>query len=514
LSPTRRSHAVAAAAKTIAAWLLLMIAALALSAWTTLALAHPYGVNASGGARPDMPSYAADLGARWVRINTSLDGSLSNAKPFLDAGIDVVLTVTNNDPTNIDTTYGTLQQWPRAGFPFISKSVYQQRIAAVLTPLVPYLSQGRRIWVQSENEIGDASVGPSSVFWRGTTDQYLTLLAAFAEEVHALSPSFAVVLTSFASPNLEVAITPTDPRYSYQTQRMQKLLTQGTYDAADGHFYGCVEDIAARIAWLTANLPAGKRWIASEISGPDSQCPTTPHIWSDDQAQFEQLEAQQVAPRLSACASGGASACLWFSLFDLVDETDEFNHLGLIDQRVLPYREKPAYAAYKSFVAAAVVTIPVIEYYNASLDHYFITASILEIAALDGGVIAGWTRTGQSFNAYPAATAGANPVCRYYIPPAFGNSHFYSASPSECAAVQQQYPAFILESPSVFYIALPDAMTGACSAGTIPVYRVWNDRADSNHRYTTDRATRDAMVAMGYIAEGYGPDAVIMCAPA
>ena len=55
-------------------------------------------------------------------------------------------------------------------------------------------------------------------------------------------------------------------------------------------------------------------------------------------------------------------------------------------------------------------------------------------------------------------------------------------------------------------------MTGACPAGTTPVYRVWNNRADSNHRYLTSRDLRDQMVYRGYIAEGYGPDAVIMCA--
>ena len=45
-------------------------------------------------------------------------------------------------------------------------------------------------------------------------------------------------------------------------------------------------------------------------------------------------------------------------------------------------------------------------------------------------------------------------------------------------------------------------------------YRAFDNRADANHRYTTSRAIRDQMVAMGYIAEGYGDDAVIMCAPA
>ncbi len=44
------------------------------------------------------------------------------------------------------------------------------------------------------------------------------------------------------------------------------------------------------------------------------------------------------------------------------------------------------------------------------------------------------------------------------------------------------------------------------------VYRLWNNRADSNHRYTTDPTLKAAMIAKGYIAEGYGPDATIMCA--
>ena len=62
------------------------------------------------------------------------------------------------------------------------------------------------------------------------------------------------------------------------------------------------------------------------------------------------------------------------------------------------------------------------------------------------------------------------------------------------------------------WIALPDAATGACAAGRVPVYRVWNHRADTNHRYTSDRGVRDAMAAQGWLPEGYGPDGVIMCA--
>lgn len=71
----------------------------------------------------------------------------------------------------------------------------------------------------------------------------------------------------------------------------------------------------------------------------------------------------------------------------------------------------------------------------------------------------------------------------------------------------------MLESTSVMQLALPDPMTGSCPLGTDPVYRVWNRRPDTNHRYTAIRAVRDAMVALGYVAEGSGPDIVTFCAP-
>jgi streptogramin lyase len=154
----------------------------------------------------------------------------------------------------------------------------------------------------------------------------------------------------------------------------------------------------------------------------------------------------------------------------------------------------------------------VIEYYNAALDHYFMSALPADIAALDSGTLAGWARTGLTFNAYLEPAAGASPVCRFYLPPQSGDSHFYSASPAECADVRARFPSFVYEAADVMYIALPDLVTGECPPGTQKVYRFWNNRADSNHRYTTDPAVKAAMLDKGYVAEGYGPDAVIMCA--
>lgn len=168
--------------------------------------------------------------------------------------------------------------------------------------------------------------------------------------------------------------------------------------------------------------------------------------------------------------------------------------------------------------AATAVGRTAVEFRRASVDHYFLSSDPAEIAALDAGVFAGWARTGLAFGVQPPGDRTGerrSPVCRFYGRPEAGiDSHFYSASPAECQAVIDRYGAdWQLESPEVFVVALPDPATGACPADAIPVYRVFNGRRDANHRYVTSPVDRAQMVASGWIAEGYGPDAVAMCAP-
>jgi hypothetical protein len=163
-------------------------------------------------------------------------------------------------------------------------------------------------------------------------------------------------------------------------------------------------------------------------------------------------------------------------------------------------------------VGGAVIPVDVVEYYNASLDHYFITWLAAEQAALDAGKTpTKWLRTGYSFHAYAAPQSGTSPVCRYYLPPAFGDSHFFGRGTTECDATGVAHPAFVLEDPQFMQMVLPTA--GACPAGTTPIYRAFSNRVDANHRYMTDRTVRDYMVAQGWLAEGDGPDLVVMCAP-
>jgi hypothetical protein len=151
---------------------------------------------------------------------------------------------------------------------------------------------------------------------------------------------------------------------------------------------------------------------------------------------------------------------------------------------------------------------------------YFLTVDRDEIAALDSGRIPGWARTGEGFFAYAADSAieqNMSPVCRFFGRADAGqHSHFFSAYADECAAIAAWLSnEWLLESSNVFIVALPDAGDGSCAARTVPVYRLYNnDRGAVDHRYTTSRAIQAQMIAAGWLAEGSGPGAVAMCAPA
>jgi hypothetical protein len=159
--------------------------------------------------------------------------------------------------------------------------------------------------------------------------------------------------------------------------------------------------------------------------------------------------------------------------------------------------------------------VAAVEFYNRTLDHYFLSTNPVEIDKLDTGATVGWVRTGLRFLVYAKQEAGTSPVCRFYRAPAFGDSHFYSASPDECAATAAAHPVdWIYESPAVFYVQVPDTTTGACPAGTKPVYRYFN-AVTTNHRYVAELVVRnDTAASKAWTPEGYGPGPYypVMCA--
>jgi len=161
-------------------------------------------------------------------------------------------------------------------------------------------------------------------------------------------------------------------------------------------------------------------------------------------------------------------------------------------------------------VSAQNLEKTVVEFYNASLDHYFMTHDDFEIWSLDNAIPSdGWERTGETWRVRSTPETGTSPVCRFYIPPDQGNSHFYGRGFTECTATAASHPSFVNESSAFFHVTLP--LHGTCSPGTRNLYRVFNNRPDANHRYTTERGIRDVMVEGGWIAEGDGDDRVVMC---
>ena len=154
-----------------------------------------------------------------------------------------------------------------------------------------------------------------------------------------------------------------------------------------------------------------------------------------------------------------------------------------------------------------------IEFFNTILGHFFMAAGADEIAAIRSGAAGpGWVETGQSFKVFdrgvvdPAGAAA--PVCRFYGVPAGGpNSHFFTASESECDLVKRNGGWFF---EGIGFHILPVQPDGQCAAGYLSVNRAYNNgfpRNDSNHRFTTSDSTLREMGQQGWAMEG-----TVMCA--
>jgi len=161
---------------------------------------------------------------------------------------------------------------------------------------------------------------------------------------------------------------------------------------------------------------------------------------------------------------------------------------------------------------AAEPTATVVEFRDAALDRYFVTASAQEAAALDaGGAIPGWSRTGVEWKAWARATdaPGTVPVCRFHGTQRSGPaSHFYTASADECASARTD-PQWTFDGVA-FWIAAPDAATASCRAGTTPVYRSRQQGTsprDVNYRYLTDLTMHQKMAGKATL------EGVVMCSP-
>jgi serine protease len=160
-------------------------------------------------------------------------------------------------------------------------------------------------------------------------------------------------------------------------------------------------------------------------------------------------------------------------------------------------------------------TVAVVEYYRQERDHYFLSADPAEIAFLDVVLKSTWQRTGELFYAWTDPTLApitAVPVCRFYAGGLI-DSHYFTSSATECQFIIARWPGiWNLELPAAFYV-LPTDANGACAAGTLPVYRFFDNRQDANQRHTIDLSVRRAMINRAWVPSGYGPNNVIFCTP-
>ncbi len=171
-----------------------------------------------------------------------------------------------------------------------------------------------------------------------------------------------------------------------------------------------------------------------------------------------------------------------------------------------------------SVTTTASATATAVEYYNPSVDYYFITSRLTDIALLDTAPT--FVRTGQTFQVYvqPDALSGRKPITRFYFDKvAVGGSrgsHFYTLVQSELNALISLNPAN-LAAPrlpynegvdSYAYMPVVEGVGGYCPSGLIPVYRIFRGNVrfpdNPNHRFTTSMTIYNAFVAKGWDGEG------------
>ena len=160
-----------------------------------------------------------------------------------------------------------------------------------------------------------------------------------------------------------------------------------------------------------------------------------------------------------------------------------------------------------------------VEYYSATLDHYFMALEGAESVLLDTTPAGnGWARTGQAFGAWtPSQLGGTKRLCRFYGDAQSGpNSHFYTPEGAECdslRALDNSTPkgqaAWRFEGYAA-NVSTPQG--GICAANLSPVYRLYNRGFEKGgvpiHRYTPDTRTYADMQSKGWAGEG-----VAFCVP-
>jgi lysyl endopeptidase len=480
----------------------------------------PYDVSALVAATPGA---AAGVAPWWSPV---LDGAVAVVEVFAPAAVDpasVTLTFAGVSHLAVDGA-GAKRIDPKAASEIGDAGACEIDIACIASPSQAVLDTARAV-AKMVFTVGDGY----SYLCTGTllNDSQTSFTPNFFAANHCIDSAYAAsTLTTFWFFDAVACRSLQTPPFAQIAGGAKLLARSDDWDFAllrlndmppAGAFYSAwrAEPLPALAVGTSIHHPMGdlKKWSQGTTPGYE--------FFSDGSSFLSMLWNQGVTEGGSSGAglftfldaggfyelrgglTGGDSSCALPDAHDYYSRLDVA--LPLLREYLAPDAANPnGYA-------------PVVEFYNATLDHYFITASAHEIELLDTGVLKGWVRTGLRFLGYSSAAQApepVNPVCRFYLRPEVGDSHFYSGDPTECADVLRKFGAsWIYESPNVFYMPLPNKVNGACPAGTRPVWRFFNT-ARTNHRYTSEVTVRDKLRdTPGWIAEGYGDDAVILCSP-
>ena len=175
------------------------------------------------------------------------------------------------------------------------------------------------------------------------------------------------------------------------------------------------------------------------------------------------------------------------------------------------------YATIRHLIVAALLglaatpalaqPVTVVEYYNTTLDAYFITGRTNEQQQLDS--VADFKRTGMTFQAVAAgASANTNPavtrICRFYVNMVtpYSSTHFYGREGIDCEQLRARNLAGFAWEDYDFALAQPDS--GVCPDNTSTIYRSFRSAANgktANHRYSSSAASYVASTHAGYVGE-------------
>ncbi len=168
--------------------------------------------------------------------------------------------------------------------------------------------------------------------------------------------------------------------------------------------------------------------------------------------------------------------------------------------------------------AGQKVSMTLTEFYNASLDYYFLTGRDGDKAAIDKA--AGWVRTGSEIRVFARPNLKTLPLERHF----FANvarggtrgSHFFTVLPGDQTLLTSLNPtnAAIDAKPfleGVEGYAIPKTATGTCPVSTVPIYRAFKGVPryvdDGNHRFSTNLMQHQKMVN----ELGWTDDGVVFC---